>query len=212
MPQTPYITIADPAIAELSEKKSRFIGQAFPVASEEQARRYLDETRARHHEARHHVYAWVIGEDSSLMRSSDDGEPTGTGGRPVLEIIKRAGLRDIIIIVTRYFGGILLGAGGLTRAYAKAAQLALAAATKIERIPAHKYALTLDYAFLGKIESYLQQNNIMLIEKIFAEKICLICAIDDSMISPFSTHLHDLSHGSLRIDDLAEAIFIDHLL
>lgn len=111
----PIITITQPISAELIEKKSRFIAQAAPVDSEKQAQSFLEEIRNKHRGARHNVYAWIIGSNNEVMRSSDDGEPAGTGGKPVLETIKKSSLQNIVLVVTRYFGGILLGAGGLTR-------------------------------------------------------------------------------------------------
>ena len=122
------ITVADYASAEFTEKKSRFIGHIAPAGDEKEAQQFLERIRAEHKAANHNCYAWVCGENDSQQRSSDMGEPSGTAGRPILEAIKRADLHNTAVVVTRYFGGILLGAGGLTRAYSRAARDALAAA------------------------------------------------------------------------------------
>ncbi len=118
-------TLAKVAIAELEEKKSVFIAAAAPVSSEEQARAFIEEVKRKYHDARHHVYAYVVG---AVSRYSDDGEPQGTGGIPMLNAIKNSGATDMCIVVTRYFGGILLGTGGLSRAYGGAARDAIEAA------------------------------------------------------------------------------------
>lgn len=208
MPKPYLITIAQPVTAELTEKKSRFISQAFPAATEKQAQEILAAVRTRHHDARHHVYAWIIGADNQFMRSNDDGEPAGTGGRPVLEAIKKSGLQNIILVVTRYFGGILLGSGGLTRAYGKAAQMALDNAAKVQLIPAEKYALTIGYPLLDKTEAFLCQHKVTVIDKIFTDQICLICAIDQKNLSWIREKLTNLCHGNLRLDSLGEQIQI----
>ena len=209
MEKQPLITIATPTTAELIEKKSRFIGQAFPVNNEQEAQDQLAAIRTKHRAARHNVYAWVIGADNEFMRSSDDGEPAGTGGRPVLEAIKKSGLQNIMIVVTRYFGGILLGSGGLTRAYGKAAQLAIDEAAVIKRLPAQKYAITCSYPYLSKTEIVLNQPGIEIIDKIYGEQIGIIAAISDQLITKATTNLTNLSNGTTRIDELGEQVFIE---
>lgn len=119
-----YCTIEAPAQDEFIERKSRFIGHIAPVRTEEEAVEFLNAVRARHREATHNVYAYIL-RHNQLSRFSDDGEPQGTAGRPVLEVVQREGLVDVAVVVTRYFGGILLGAGGLTRAYSRSAKDAL---------------------------------------------------------------------------------------
>ena len=211
MQKSPVITIAAPASAELIEKKSRFIGQAFPVNSEPEAQEQLIKVKSQHRGARHNVYAWVIGANNEFMRSSDDGEPAGTGGRPVLETLKKSGLQNVMIVVTRYFGGILLGSGGLTRAYGKAAQLAIEAAPVVKKIPAQKYAITCSYPYLSKTEIILDQPGIEIADKIYGEQIAIIAAISDQLFAKVQTNLTNLSNGTIRIDELGEQLFIDEL-
>ena len=203
------ITVARPAQAEFTEKKSRFICRLFPVADEEQAKRLLEQVRAENKGARHNVYAWIIGEQDEFMRSSDDGEPSGTGGRPVLESLKQAGLHNVMAVVTRYFGGILLGASGLTRAYAKAVQLAIDAAQRVVRFPAAKYAATIDYTYLAKAESLLAAEEVLIEDRVFGEKICLICAVKDENVSAIRDKLLKISNGSIRLDDLGEKTWLE---
>ena len=116
-----YKTVKDIGIAEIVEKRSRFIASVRPVSSEEDALEYLNMLKQKYWDARHNVYAYIIRENN-IMRYSDDGEPSGTAGVPVLDILKREELTDVIVVVTRYFGGILLGTGGLVHAYSKAAK------------------------------------------------------------------------------------------
>ena len=202
-----YITVADVANAEIIEKKSRFIGYISPAATEQQAEDFLQSLRSRHRDARHHVYAWQIGDNNQYQRSSDDGEPAGTGGRPVLEALKMAGLQDTVMVVVRYFGGVLLGAGGLTRAYGKAANMAINAATKIEKLPAGKFALSFDYGLLGKVENYLACQNNVPEQRVYGENVCFICSFVDAEQKRLENELIELTGGSIRCQDLGEEVW-----
>ncbi len=146
-----YKTIAKEAQAEIVEKRSRFIANVMPVSSEEEAIYYLNIIKQRHWDARHNVYAYVI-KENNLMRYSDDGEPSGTAGVPVLEILKRENLTDLIVVVTRYFGGVLLGTGGLVHAYSKAAKEGINAAGITDMILCRKLVISCDYNLMGKIQ------------------------------------------------------------
>src|SRR5690606_169599 len=128
---TSYKTLAREAEAEIIIKKSRFIGRARPVASEEEAIRFIEAVKKEHWSATHNCAAYVVGDNNELQKQSDDGEPSGTAGRPILEVIKNMGLKYTAVVVTRYFGGIKLGASGLIRAYAEGAQVAIQAAEPI---------------------------------------------------------------------------------
>lgn len=149
------LTVAAPARAEFTEKRSRFIGYISPAADEAAAQAFLQEIRSRHRDATHNCYAWQTGEGGECQRSSDDGEPSGTAGRPILEVIRGAGLERVVIVVTRYFGGVLLGTGGLVRAYTQAAQQAVAAAQLVTLEPARLLALSLAYADWPRLEPLL---------------------------------------------------------
>ena len=130
-----YRTIAAPAEDEFIEKKSRFIGYIAPVTTEQEAAAFIESVRARHREARHNCYAYRL-RQNNLARFSDDGEPSGTAGRPILEVLQREDLTDVCVVVTRYFGGILLGTGGLARAYTQGCKIAVAAAGVLCMYPA----------------------------------------------------------------------------
>lgn len=146
-----YKTIEDYGIAEIVEKRSKFIAHARPVSSEAEAIEYLNSLKQKYWDARHNVYAYILRENN-IMRYSDDGEPSGTAGVPVLEILKKEELTDIIVVVTRYFGGILLGTGGLVHAYSKAAKAGVEAAGIVNMILCRKVKIKCDYNLSGKIQ------------------------------------------------------------
>ena len=152
-----YLTIHVRGEGEIEEKKSRFLGVAAPVSSEEEAETILAAIRKEHYKARHHCYAFILGEDRVKRRSSDDGEPSGTAGLPILNVIDGSGCTDMLIVVTRYFGGTLLGTGGLVRAYTKAAQKALDATEIVEMCACANLTVTLPYADYDRVQYALQQ-------------------------------------------------------
>ena len=140
-----YITIREYGEDSFIEKKSEFIGYAKRVENEEEAKAFVAEIKSKHKQARHNCWAYVIGENMGIQRYSDDGEPQGTAGIPILEVMKKSDITDCAVVVTRYFGGILLGAGGLTRAYTKGASIALKAGGVVEKVQGVKVSLHLDY-------------------------------------------------------------------
>lgn len=212
MPGKELITVADYACAEFIEKKSRFIGHIAPAADEKEAQQFLEHIRSQHKAANHNCYAWVCGENDNQQRSSDMGEPSGTAGRPILEAIKRAELHNTVVVVTRYFGGVLLGAGGLTRAYGRAAQMAIEAAQKVRRLPGRRCALSFDYGLIGRIEAFLQQEKCCVENKAYAEQVCFFCLLEEGRISDLETALADLTNGALHWQDLGETVDIDQPL
>lgn len=149
-----YKTVLCEASDELTEKRSRFIGYVRPVANADEANAFIAEIKSRHHDARHNVYAYVL-KDGNYKKYSDDGEPQGTAGLPMLELIEKSGLYDVCVVVTRYFGGILLGTGGLVRAYTNAAKLALEAGGVALVRSCSVYSVECDYGFHGKLMTVL---------------------------------------------------------
>lgn len=151
-----YNTIIKRSSCEIVIQKSRFIGYCFPAETEEEAHKYLEETRKKHYDATHNCYAYSVGIDTVHKRFSDDGEPSGTAGMPILSVIGQQNLSNTLVIVTRYFGGTKLGAGGLVRAYSKACSEALAAAGKCEMTESAKGLLTLDYGQIKTVENFVK--------------------------------------------------------
>lgn len=147
-----YLTLLKAGTDEYIVNKSRFIGSAAPVKSPEEALRFLDGIRAEHRDANHHCYAYIIGQNAGIMRYSDDGEPGGTAGMPIIEVMKAKGVVDCAVVVTRYFGGILLGAGGLVRAYSHTCALALAAAQICQMHPTQRWMMEVAYPLWDKVQ------------------------------------------------------------
>lgn len=165
-----YKTVACEGRDEFTEKKSRFIGYAAPVTTQEEAIGFVDRIRKTHPDARHNVYAYVL-RDNHQQRFSDDGEPQGTAGMPVLDTIRKQDLTDVALVVTRYFGGILLGGGGLVRAYGHAASLALRAAGIVEMRYSAVYDVEVEYTLLGKVEYELRKLSLQAENRVYDAKV-----------------------------------------
>ena len=165
-----YNTIEKQETSELVEKKSKFIANIFYVSTTQEAEEKLEQIRKKYYDARHNCYAYRVIEDGNIIdRSSDDGEPSGTAGAPMLNILKKENLCNVLVVVTRYFGGILLGTGGLVRAYSEATQQAIEKSTKVIKVIGREMIIELDYSNLEKFKYYCKNNNIninMLLEKI----------------------------------------------
>lgn len=156
----PYKIIAYGGTGEIEEKKSRFIAHVGAVSTEEEAIAFIEAKKKQFWDARHNCYAYVLGEQVQTVRFSDDGEPTGTAGKPILEVLVNSGIRNLVVVVTRYFGGVLLGTGGLVRAYTKAAQAGLAASEVCTMEYGYEITLVTDYNGIGKIQYLLGQRGI----------------------------------------------------
>lgn len=196
-----YKTVLQSADAEMIEKKSRFIGYCRPVKTQDEAIDFINEIRAMHRQATHNVYAYVV-RDNNIMRYSDDGEPAGTAGVPVLEVIKKEGLTDVAVVVTRYFGGVLLGAGGLVRAYGKSAKLGIDAAIRIEKLYCNLYLVRCDYSTYGKLEYLINTEGYILKDCAFENDVCLTVGVKPEDRDSFIKSVADLSGGSAKIDEL----------
>lgn len=170
----PYRIVYEGGEGEIVEKKSRFIATVMPVESEEEATAFIERIRKKYYDARHNCPAFVIGRNKELTRCSDDGEPSGTAGKPILEVLLGAGLTNVVVVVTRYFGGTLLGTGGLVRAYTQAVQEGLAAC----KMATMRYGVTIrietDYTDLGKIQHLLGNKEIPIISSEYTDKVALM--------------------------------------
>ena len=166
-----YITLVEGGVGEIVEKKSRFIGQIAPVQTEEEAYEFIEKIKKKHYDARHNCFAFSIGEGMPTLRFSDDGEPQGTAGKPILEVINGSGIHNICIVVTRYFGGTLLGTGGLVRAYTDASKEALKACTTklMQRlIPCE---IKTNYNDMGKIQYILNTEDVNIRDTVFTDEV-----------------------------------------
>lgn len=170
-----YTTIEGRAVAEIEEKKSRFIASLAHVETEEEALAFLEEIRAANRMARHNVYAYILRQGGAgaagRVRYSDDGEPQKTAGLPTLEVLQHAGLTDVVCVVTRYFGGVLLGAGGLVRAYTQGAVVALKAAQVVEMLPSCQYLCEVAYPLWDKVQYALKSLPVQLLSSEFTTAV-----------------------------------------
>ena len=156
------------------EKKSQFIAHVYSVADEAEAVAYIDENRKKYYDARHNCYAYSIGDNGEITKCSDDGEPSGTAGKPILEVITRNGIHNCLIVVTRYFGGTLLGTGGLVRAYTKSASDAIDKSELVTNVPGVRYIVDTDYTAIGKIQLAAEASGSSIINSEYTDKVRII--------------------------------------
>lgn len=166
-----YYVVTRKGYGEIIEKKSRFIANVFSVNTEREAAEYIEQIRKQYWDARHNCYAFITGEHDEVQRCNDDKEPSGTAGKPILEVIQANGLHNCLIVVTRYFGGVLLGTGGLVRAYTAAAQAGLADAGIQERIEGKRITISVDYSSLAKLNYIAGQMNLALDDVQYTDRI-----------------------------------------
>jgi len=181
-----YLVPRRTATAETEVSRSRFLATVVRVEDEDAARAVLDDLRRTHHDARHHCSAWVLGPDRALERSHDDGEPAGTAGAPILEVVRGAGVADVVVVVTRWFGGTLLGAGGLVRAYGDAARAGLEAAGTRRRHLRHLLSLELPHTDAGRVEAGLRDAGTTVLDVAWAETVTLRLGVRPDAVG--STH------------------------
>ncbi|MDR2909301.1 MAG: IMPACT family protein [Oscillospiraceae bacterium] len=192
-----YATIEGAAEAELVEKRSRFLSLASPVRDEGEASLLLSQIRARRHDASHHCYAYIL-RAGGIRRYSDDGEPSGTAGMPILEVLRRRGLSDTMVTVTRYFGGVLLGAGGLTRAYSQSAALCLDSAVVLDMRPCAVITLTVPYSLYGKLKNILPAYGVKTLADSFGEEVSLTLRLEKDRLPALCGELSELTAGAVR--------------
>ncbi len=195
---TPYKTLMKRGADEFLVSKSRFIGYGAPVATDSEAVAFIHEIRVRHREASHNVYAYILGANMGVMRYSDDGEPSGTAGMPVLEVLRARGVTNCCVVVTRYFGGILLGAGGLVRAYAQGASVAVDASGVGAMYPTARYLMDVDYPLLGRVEYHLKGQPVVIEDKSFTEVVTLTLVVKCQDEQAFADGVIAVTDGRVR--------------
>ena len=199
-----YKTILCEAEAEIIEKKSRFIATVRPVKSEDEARMFIDEMKKNYWNATHNVFAYQIGERDELQRFSDDGETQGTAGMPVLNVLKGEDIKNTAMVVTRYFGGTLLGTGGLVRAYGKAAKEGILSAGIAELILYSKYEITTDYTESGKVQYEILQEGHVLLDTQYSDKVIYIVLVKAGETELFEKKMTDIFRGSTPFEKQEE--------
>ncbi len=195
-----YKTIKCYAEASFTVERSKFIGCAKPVSSEAEALAFIKEIKSKHYDAKHNVYAYLLRENHT-GRYSDDGEPSGTAGLPVFDVLRKEGITDSVIVVTRYFGGILLGTGGLVRAYTKSAKLALGKAEICEMRLCTAYETFCEYGFYDKFIKFLSKNKAYVTDSDFSDKVKISFYIDNAGKKDFQVKVTDFSNGAMHLQE-----------
>lgn len=196
-----YRTVYKGGTGEITEKKSRFIATVSPASTEEEALQFIERMRKKYWDARHNCFAYVTGERGELKRFSDDGEPGGTAGKPILEVLTGEGLSNVAVVVTRYFGGTLLGTGGLVRAYSAAVKEGLAASVIITKIRGIRLHIRTDYNGLGKIQYILGQQGLQILGSVYTDKADLTVLVPAGKLSDIRTEITEGTSG--------QAVFIE---
>ena len=201
-----YRTIAALGTDECVIKKSRFIGRALPVTTAEEAMAFVGELKRRHWDASHNVWAYVLRDGQ--RRYSDDGEPQGTAGMPALDVLQKEGLMDCVVVITRYFGGTLLGAAGLVRAYAGACKAAIDAAGVVTMAPTKTLQIKSDYSFFGKLQTLVPLYDGVVLSTEFGERVVTELRLEAGQAERFCEKLVDASNGTVRAEVVAEGFAV----
>ena len=206
-----FYTVEDEAVAELTEKKSRFIATVRPVKSEAEALDFIREMKKKYWDARHNCSAYIVLEDNNeeaakersfkvIEKANDDGEPSKTAGSPMLEAIKGAELKNVAIVVTRYFGGVLLGTGGLVRAYSGAAQLGIEASSKIKMELLNRIRVITDYNSFGRLKNIAENTSAKVEDTEFTDEVSTICLCDDAGFGVIQARMNEATAGKCKIE------------
>ena len=198
-----YITVSEFATDSFIEKRSEFIGYICPVSTNDEAVNFINRIKSEHRKAKHNVYAYILRKDN-ISRYSDDGEPQGTAGMPVLEVLKKRGLTDVCVVVTRYFGGILLGGGGLVRAYSHAASLACDAAHIMDMRLCHRLKISADYGMYSKISYLLPAFDTITVSSDFGSDVTLEILVLSEKLEELRKELTEVTNGSVILTDEGE--------
>lgn len=194
-----YKTLHKFGVDEYIVEKSTFIGYAKPIKTEEEAIEFVNEIKKKHKDATHNVWAYTVGENMNIQRYSDDGEPQGTAGIPTLEVIKKEDLRDVVVVVTRYFGGIKLGAGGLVRAYTKGAKVGIEAGIVIEKVKYTEVKIKIEYTQLGRIQNEIMNLGFKVKDTIYSEDVEIIVYSKIEDVQSLTDRMIDITSGTADV-------------
>lgn len=198
-----YKTVEFESNAEFIEKRSRFIGYVKPVQNQDEAVAFINQIKSKHWDATHNVSAYVL-KDNNIQRSSDDGEPSGTAGVPVLDVLLKEGLVDVCVVVTRYFGGTLLGAGGLIRAYSHASKIAVDAGNIITMAPCKVLSVSVDYNFYDRLNILLNDVGANIENSEFSDNVTITFSLKSDKTDALNAKLTELSNGKYSLCELGE--------
>lgn len=205
----PYTILLSGADAETELKKSRFIAHVASASSEEEARTFIDDIKKKFYDARHNCYAYVIGKDADKVKYSDDGEPAQTAGLPIFNVLKESGVRNCCVVVTRYFGGTLLGAGPLARMYAEATRLGLAASTTAVMRYGVEADIESDYSESEKVRRYLEKNEITVTSTNYGANVIMTVRTGAENYEKMSLDIVSLTASRAKITKISDAYFVD---
>ena len=194
-----YKTLHEFGMDEIIIEKSTFIGYAKPIETEEEALAFVNEIKKKHKDATHNVWAYTIGKHMNIQRYSDDGEPQGTAGIPTLEVIKKEDLRNVVVVVTRYFGGIKLGAGGLVRAYTKGAKVGLEAAKIIEKVMYQEIRIKIDYTQLGKVQNEIMNMGYFIKDTVYEDYVEIIVYSRINEVEDIISRMTDITSATAKL-------------
>ncbi|MCO7124984.1 YigZ family protein [Sporolactobacillus shoreicorticis] len=195
MPLIAYVTVGKGVLIETEIKRSRFICSVHPVETETDAEQFIQNMRKEHWKANHNCFAYIIGKKQEIQKASDDGEPSGTAGVPILDVLKRRGVCNVLVVVTRYFGGIKLGTGGLIRAYAHAASAGLNAAEVVKKVPSEQWTVTVDYHLSGTLENKLRESAYIIKKIHYSDKVSFDLYASQEDGQAFLNWVTDLTNG-----------------
>ena len=204
-----YKTVYRGNEAEIIEKKSRFIATVKPVETEDEAIEFIESLKKKYWNATHNCSAYVIGERFQVQRCSDDGEPSGTAGKPMLDVLLGEEIHDVAVVVTRYFGGTLLGTGGLVRAYSSATKAGLEASTVITKMHGQKMTIGTDYTGLGKIQYILGQRGIQILDSIYTDNVTLEVLLPEEQIKGVMEEITEGTNGQAKMELQEECYFAE---
>ncbi|MDE5770279.1 MAG: YigZ family protein [Ruminococcus sp.] len=198
-----YFTVSEPVKASFTEKRSEFICHISPVKTNDEAVDFINSVRSEHRKAKHNVYAYILRNDN-ISRYSDDGEPQGTAGVPVLDVLQKRGLTDVCAVVTRYFGGILLGGGGLVRAYSHAVSIACDSAEIMNMCMCHRLKIKTDYGMYGKISHILPNFDTITVSSDFGSDVILEILVLNEKLDALRKELTEITNGAVSLTDCGE--------
>lgn len=204
-----YKTVYEGGEGELVEKKSRFIATVRPVKTEEEANQFVEEMRKKYWDARHNCWAFILGERQEFKRCSDDGEPSQTAGKPMMDVLTGVGLTDVAVVVTRYFGGTLLGTGGLVRAYSGAVQEGLKNSTVITKYLGVKLSVTTDYNGVGKLQYLFGQKEIPILSAEYTDKVVFTVLVESSRIQEIKKAITEATSATAQMEESDPVYFAE---
>ena len=202
-----YRAVYEGKTGEIIEKKSRFIATVFSVESEEEALEIVAKMKKKYWDARHNCYAYVIGDNNQVQRFSDDGEPSQTAGKPILDVLLAEQIHNVLVVVTRYFGGTLLGTGGLVRAYSKATKMGLDNSILVDKVYGTRLRIRLDYSGTQKVKHILSQLNVYTIDTIYTDVVEEIVVVENEKLETLKEQIKEVTNGKGEFEVINSGYF-----